>query len=62
MGFEELKNQYGSDPYFSKIIAKLCSSSQADCLPYRLQEDYLFKGNQLCILEGSLREQIILEP
>ena len=61
MGFEELKNQYGSDPYFRKIIAELCSSSQADCLPYRLQEDYLFKGNQLCIPEGSLREQIIRE-
>ena len=61
LGFEELKNQDGSDPYFSKITAELCNSLQADCLLYRLQEVYLFKGNQLCIPEGSLREQIIRE-
>ncbi|EOY08377.1 Uncharacterized protein TCM_022739 [Theobroma cacao] len=60
-GFEELKNQYSSDSYFSKIIADLQGSLQAGNLPYRLHEDYLFKGNQLCIPEGSLREQIIRE-
>lgn len=60
-GFEELKNQYSSDSYFSKIIADLQGSLQAENLPYRLHEDYLFKGNQLCIPEGSLREQIIRE-
>ncbi|EOY16837.1 Uncharacterized protein TCM_035725 [Theobroma cacao] len=60
-GFEELKNQYSFDSYFSKIIADLQGSLQAENLPYRLHEDYLFKGNQLCIPKGSLREQIIRE-
>ncbi|XP_031259943.1 uncharacterized protein LOC116118114 [Pistacia vera] len=59
--FEELKNQYGSDLYFCKIIAYLQRSSQAEKLSYRLHDDYLFKGNELCIPEGSLREQIIRE-
>ncbi|OMO50971.1 reverse transcriptase [Corchorus capsularis] len=60
-GFEELKEQYPIDPYFSKILVDLQDSPQAGNLPFKLHEDYLFKGNQLCIPEGSLREQIIKE-
>lgn len=60
-GFEELKNQYKTDPYFSKIIAELEGPARLETLPYRLHEGYLFKGNQLCIPEGSLREQIVRE-
>ncbi|OMO99805.1 hypothetical protein CCACVL1_03618 [Corchorus capsularis] len=60
-GFEELKQQYPTDPYFSKVLVDLQDSPQAGNLPFKLYEGYLFKGNQLCILEGSLREQIIKE-
>lgn len=30
-------------------------------LPFGMHDGYLFKGNLLCILEGSLREQIVRE-
>ncbi|ONH90941.1 hypothetical protein PRUPE_8G084500 [Prunus persica] len=50
IGFEELKEQYATDPYFSSIM-----------LPFGMHDGYLFKGNLLCILEGSLREQIVRE-
>lgn len=57
-GFKELKNQYIADPDFSHIITELQTN---DMLPYRLHDGYLFKGNQLCIPKGSLREAIIRE-
>ena len=56
IGFEELKNQYKTDSYFCKIIIDLEELVRLQTLPYRLHEGHLFKGNQLCILEGFLRE------
>ncbi|KAL5779238.1 hypothetical protein ACOSQ2_009975 [Xanthoceras sorbifolium] len=61
IGFEELKSQYVDDPDFSSIITELQGPTGGNNLPYRLQEGYLFKVNQLCIPRGSLREQIIRE-
>ena len=61
IGFEELKNQYQTDSYFSQVVKDLQGPEAVDKLPYRLHEGYLFKGNQLCVPEGSFREQIIRE-
>lgn len=57
--FEEPKNQYMADPYLNQIVKELQRSKAVKKLPYRLHDGYLFKGNQLCILEGSFGEQII---
>ncbi|PRQ47216.1 putative nucleotidyltransferase, Ribonuclease H [Rosa chinensis] len=57
-GFEILKEQYSEDPFFKQIWTK-CSKGPVGS--YLLQEGYLFKGNRLCIPEGSLRENIITE-
>lgn len=61
VGFEELKNQYVTDPYFSSIIARVQGPASWKLLPFKMHDGYLFKGNMLCIPEGSLREQIIRE-
>ncbi|CAL9021783.1 unnamed protein product [Prunus brigantina] len=61
IGFEELKEQYATDPYFSSIVSELQGPTSWKMLPFRMHDGYLFKGNLLCIPEGSLREQIIRE-
>lgn len=58
-GFDELKNQYKFDPYFSSIFTDLQESAADKLTAFRMHDGYLFKRNQLCIPEGSLREQII---
>lgn len=60
-GFDALKNKYETDPYLKLILEKLNGPTSLDQLPYTLHEGYIFKGNQLCIPKGSLREQIMLE-
>ena len=60
-GFEKMKNQYQTDPYFCNIVGELQRSIGSEKLPFRLYDRYLFKGNKLCIPKGSLREQIIKE-
>ncbi|KAL6225177.1 hypothetical protein ACLB2K_004028 [Fragaria x ananassa] len=61
VGFEELKNQHGDDPYFSSIIAELKGPTGWKMLSFKMHDGYLFKGNSLCIPADSLREQIIRE-
>ena len=48
-GFEEMKNQYQTDPYFCHIVGELQGSIGSEKLPFRLHDGYLFKGNKLCI-------------
>lgn len=58
VGFEILKELYKGDPYFGAIWEE-CSKG-----PYKKffqQDDYLFKGNCLCIPRCSLREAILIE-
>ncbi|PKU87302.1 RNA-directed DNA polymerase [Dendrobium catenatum] len=58
VGFEIIKDLYEKDPDFAKIW-QLCLLK-----PYKffhLEQKYLFKGNKLCIPQGSLREAIIFE-
>ena len=46
------------DPYFSPILAAVCVGERTYFL---VHEGFLFKGNQLCIPDCSLRLRVILE-
>nr|GEU60052.1 hypothetical protein [Tanacetum cinerariifolium] len=57
-GFEIIKELYKEDKFLSKIIEQ-CSNS-----PYKefvFQDGFLFRGNQLCIPDCSIRLEIIKE-
>ncbi|WRX11626.1 Integrase [Theobroma cacao] len=58
VGFEVVKELYEKDPEFSEIWK---TSSQHPYRQFHRQEGYLFKGNQLCIPQCSLRQSIIWE-
>ena len=64
-GFVVLKDLYVTDNDFSDIVEQLKNPIvgnmeliQSECF---MQDDYLFKGKQLCIPIGSMRENIIRE-
>lgn len=57
-GFDLLPRYYVSDPFFSKVLQDLNDEKRRD---YLLINGYLFKGNQLCLPEGSLRLFVIKE-
>jgi len=65
IGFDALKELYVSDTDFGKIVEQL--KNPVVGIPdlvrgeYFLQDGYLFKGKQLCIPIGSMRENIIRE-
>ncbi|XP_074298964.1 uncharacterized protein LOC141629955 [Silene latifolia] len=54
LGFEHIKGLYKSDPEFSKEIIDPTGL-------YTVQDGYLFKGNRLCIPNGSIRELLVRE-
>ncbi|XP_074299028.1 uncharacterized protein LOC141630038 [Silene latifolia] len=54
LGFEHIKELYKSDPEFSKEIIDPTGL-------YTVQDGYLFKGNRLCIPNGSIRELLVRE-
>ncbi|GKV29618.1 hypothetical protein SLEP1_g38525 [Rubroshorea leprosula] len=58
IGFEVIKELYEDDPDFSNIWQ--ATSNQA-FQQYHRQQDYLFKGNRLCVPRCSLRDSIIWE-
>ena len=55
-GFDSFKNLLHIDPYFSLILVTVRVGERTDFL---VHEGFLFKGNQLCIPECSLRLCII---
>ncbi|XP_028074108.1 uncharacterized protein LOC114276526 [Camellia sinensis] len=57
-GFDLSHENYASDPIFSKVLTDLENAKGRD---YTLMNGYLFKGNQLCLLEGSLRQLVMQE-
>lgn len=57
-GMDVLMEQLTVDPYFSVVLQGIQSGQMSDFL---LHEGFLFKGNQLCIPDSSLRLQIIRE-
>lgn len=58
IGFDLLLENYKSDPFFGKVLEE-CGIRKGG--EFTLVDGYLFKGNQLCITEGSLRLHIIAE-
>jgi hypothetical protein len=55
--FECLKKLFETDEDFGEIW-KLCTSG-TPVPEMHIQEGYLFRGNRLCVLRSSLREQVI---
>ena len=61
VGFDFLKQGYGSCKDFSIIYATLLAEDLGGYLDFSLHDGYLFKGTRLCLLNTSLREQVIWE-
>lgn len=58
IGFDLLPDNYKTNPFFSKVLDE-CNFGQKR--EFTLMDGYLFKGNQLCVPEGSLWLHIIHE-
>ena len=57
-GLDVLMEQLTVDPYFSVVLQGVQSGQRSDFL---VHDGFLFKGNQLCVPDSSLRLQIIKE-
>ena len=58
VGFDCLKELYENDEDFGDIWGK-CQQTHTSFSGMYIQDGFLFRGNQLCILKSSLKEQII---
>lgn len=56
--FDSLCDSYATDPYFFHVIRKLQESVK---LEFAWVDGFLFRGNQLCIPEDSLKLKIVQE-
>jgi len=64
LGFEHLKDLYETDVDFKEAYEAFQNPLLRDNSPfldYNMQEGFFFKGGQLCILECSMRENLIQE-
>jgi hypothetical protein len=64
LGFENLKDMYAGDADFEKHTRQLRIPVLRDRSPwmdYIIQEGLLFRGNQLCIPNFSMRENLVKE-
>ncbi|VFQ71665.1 unnamed protein product [Cuscuta campestris] len=57
-GFDVFADMYKDDPSFGKIFMEVISGQRCDFI---VHNGYLFRGQQLCIPDCSLRQQIISE-
>ena len=57
-GFDSFRDLLAIDPYFSPILDAVRAGEKTDFL---LHDGFLFKGNQLCVPNCSLRLHIIQE-
>jgi hypothetical protein len=64
LGFENLRNMYAGDSDFSEAYEAAENPVLRDRSPwidYLIQDGLLFKGNQLCIPDCSMRENLVKE-
>ena len=52
LGFDTFRELYASDPYFAPILEDVVAGFRSD---YHLHDEFLFKSNQLCVPNSSLR-------
>ncbi|GJT04569.1 putative nucleotidyltransferase, ribonuclease H [Tanacetum coccineum] len=57
-GLDVIRKQLTLDPYFSIVLQGVQYGQKPD---FNIHDGFLFKGNQLCILDTSLRLKIIKE-
>ena len=56
--FDLFRELLSSDPYFGSIMDDVATGKRFDFL---IHDGFLFKGNQLCIPDSSLRLRVIQE-
>lgn len=56
-----MKAQYNEDPYFRELLEKRAAQDSKVRAEFIVNDGFLFKGDKLCIPEGSLRETLIAE-
>jgi hypothetical protein len=64
LGFDDLRNMYADDQDFGEAYEaaeNLVLRDRSQWFEYMIQEGLLFKGNQLCILKCSMRENLLKE-
>ena len=64
LGFDYLKYLYDIDAYFKEAFASCKNSVNRDNSPWKefmLHDGLLFKNNQLCIPNFSMRENLVQE-
>jgi hypothetical protein len=64
LGFDDLKDMYADDPDFKEVYEatkNLVLIDSSKWAKYMIQEGLLFKGNQLCIPNCSMRENLLKE-
>jgi hypothetical protein len=64
LGFENLKDMYAGDADFGEAYEAAENPVLRDRSPwidYLIQDGFLFKGNQLCIPDCSMRENLVKE-
>jgi hypothetical protein len=64
LGFEDLRDMYRDDPDFKEayeVAENPVLRDRSQWMEYLIQEGLLFKGNQLCIPNCSMRENLLKE-
>ena len=54
--FNTFQELYATDPFFAPLLKDVVVGFYPD---YHLYDGFLFKGNQLCVLDSSMRLKII---
>ena len=58
LGFDSFHDILSIDPFFSGVLDNIGAGNHSE---FHVQDGFLFKGNQLCVLDSRLRLKIIKE-